>query len=184
MKPLSLTPDQIRLVQATLNAVADAGLVIDGHDGPKTTAAVIEFTDRWETGVQTVAGPSNGPFECKASSFADPADVEAYKRAKAQGMTDIEAFSRGDNGIGQFGKITAQDQIPMIAVHHDAMVARWGSVNNSAHKPVTVTANGQTISATVEDRISEPGRIDLNPACARLLGLHPPFVVPCVWSWA
>lgn len=38
--------------------------------------------------------------------------------------------------------------------------------------------------ATVEDRLGVAGRIDLNTACARLLGLNPPFLVPCVWSWA
>ena len=35
-----------------------------------------------------------------ASSFADLADVRAFKRAKAKGMTDQEAFRYGDNGIG------------------------------------------------------------------------------------
>jgi hypothetical protein len=65
------------------------------------------------------------------------------------------------------------------------MVARWGSVMGAAHRPVTVTINGQTIQATVEDRIGVPGRIDLNPAAAQQLGLTPPFLVKnCVWNWA
>lgn len=119
-----------------------------------------------------------------ASSFADPADVAAFKKCKATGKSDLQCFAVGDNGIGQFGKVTAQDHTPMIAVHKDAMIARWGSVQAAAHRPVLVKVGEQIINATVEDRISAPGRIDLNPACAKLLGLHPPFVVPASWQWA
>lgn len=127
----------------------------------------------------------------QASSFADPADLVAFKKWKAiyqeQGLSESEAekkaFAKGDNGIGQFGRITAQDTIPMVAVHGSAMRARWGSVAAAAHRPVQVTANGRTINATVEDRVSAKGRIDLNPACAKLLGLTPPFLVPARWRW-
>ena len=127
---------------------------------------------------------SGDGFSCTASSFADPADVVAFNKCKATGKTDKQCFAVGDNGIGQFGKITAQDQIPMVAVNAQAMTTRWGSINAAAHRPVTVTVEGKTVSATVEDRISAPGRIDLNPAAAKALGLKPPFLVPCVWNWA
>lgn len=91
-------------------------------------------------------------FSATASSFADPADVVAFKRCKAQGKTDNECFKVGDNGVGQFGKITAQTHTPMVAIHESDMKARWGSVNAAAHRSVTVTANGKTVEATVEDR--------------------------------
>lgn len=122
-------------------------------------------------------------FSCKASSFADPADVHAFVKCKATGKSDKVCFAVGDNGIGEFGKITAQEHTPMIAAHRDIMIARWGSVFASAHRAVEIKVNGATFQATVEDRISAPGRIDLNPACAKLAGLQPPFVVPCVWKW-
>jgi hypothetical protein len=49
---------------------------------------------------------------------------------------------------------------------------------------VSVTINGKTIQASVEDRLGVPGRIDLNPACAKQLGLNPPFLIKnCVWNW-
>jgi hypothetical protein len=99
-------------------------------------------------------------------------------------VTGGQCFKVGDNGIGQFGKITAQDQIAMVAVHADDMIARWGSIAGAAHRPVTVTVNQKTIQATVEDRIGVKGRIDLNPAAAKQLGLNPPFLVPCIWNWA
>lgn len=123
-------------------------------------------------------------FSATASSFADPADVVAFKRCKAQGKTDNECFKVGDNGVGQFGKITAQTHTPMVAIHESDMKARWGSVNAAAHRAVIVTANGKTVQATVEDRLGVAGRIDLNPAAAKELGLTPPFLVKnCIWNW-
>ncbi len=144
----------------------------DGFWGPNSQAAL-----------NSEAG-SQGGFASMASSFADPADVVAFKKCKAQGKTDQQCFKVGDNGVGQFGKITAQDHTPMVAVHADDMKARWGSVIAAAHRPVTVTVNAKTVEATVEDRIGVKGRIDLNPAAAKKLGLRPPFLVPCTWNWA
>ena len=58
-----------------------------------------------------------------ASSFADLADVRAFKRAKAKGMTDQEAFRYGDNGIGCFGDDVTTLKIPYVAVPPDDMVS-------------------------------------------------------------
>jgi hypothetical protein len=127
-------------------------------------------------------GKADG-FLMMASSFADPGDVAAFKKCKATGKTDLQCFTVGDNGIGQFGQVTAQNLTPMVAVHADDMKARWGSVNAAAHRPVSVAVKSKTVQATVEDRIGVKGRIDLNPAAAKALGLTPPFLVPCVWKW-
>lgn len=143
----------------------------DGFWGPKSQAVLNKEL------------ASGQYFSAIASSFADPADVAAFKRCKAQGKTDQQCFKVGDNGIGQFGKITAQTHTPMVAVHAEDMKARWGSINAAAHRPVAVTVNGKTVAATVEDRIGVRGRIDLNPAAAKALGLTPPFLVPCTWNW-
>jgi hypothetical protein len=148
------------------------GVETDGFWGPISQAALNNELD------------THPGFSATASSFADPADVVAFKKCKAQGKTDQECFKVGDNGIGQFGKITAQEDTPMVAVHADDMKARWGSIIAAAHRPVTVTVGGKTVDATVEDRIGVKGRIDLNPAAAKALGLTPPFLVPCVWNWA
>lgn len=126
----------------------------------------------------------NDVFSAIASSFADPADVVAFNKCKAQGKTDQQCFKVGDNGIGQFGKITAQTKTAMVAIHASDTIARWGSVNAAAHRFVTVTINGKTIQASVEDRLGVAGRIDLNPAAAKQLGLNPPFLVKnCTWNW-
>jgi len=186
------------------------GVVADGIWGPKSQAALISASDATKKSIQMIlkvvpdgiwgplsqaalnaaahgtedATPPGSWFSCEASSFADPADVRAFERCKATGKSDLACFAVGDNGIGQFGKITAQDRVPMIAVHKTDMIARWGSVQGAAHRPVQVTVRGVTIDATVEERISAPGRIDLNPSCAKQLGLNPPFVVRCKWRWA
>lgn len=122
-------------------------------------------------------------FEATASSFADPGDVVSFNKCKATGKSDQACFRVGDNGVGQFGKITAQERDPMVAIHRDDMVAKWGSVNAAAHRIVRVTVGTKMIHASVEDRLGVAGRIDLNPACAKELGLKPPFLVKCTWSW-
>jgi hypothetical protein len=153
------------------------GVAADGFWGPDSQQALNDERDGG-------SGPGGAGFNATASSFADPADVKAFNRCKAEGKTDQECFKVGDNGIGQFGELTAQTDTPMVAVHKDDMIARWGSVMGAAHRPVTVTIGGKTIHATVEDRIGVKGRIDLNPAAAAQLGLTPPFLVEgCVWNW-
>ena len=160
------------------------GVGADGFWGPISQKAL---NDELAGGAATGAGKSAGGgagFKAIASSFADPADVVAFNKCKATGKTDQACFKVGDNGIGQFGKITAQTHTPMVAICKDDMIARWGSVGAAAHRAVTVTINGKTIQATVEDRLGVAGRIDLNPACAKQLGLTPPFLVKnCVWNW-
>jgi len=125
----------------------------------------------------------NGPFKAKASSFADPKDVADFEKCKAQGKTDGQCFAVGDNGIGAWGANTAQTTKPMVAVHKDDAVARWGSFDGAAHRSVRVTVGDASILAVVEDKLGTPNRIDLNPAAAKKLGLTPPFLIPCTWEW-
>lgn len=125
-----------------------------------------------------------------ASSFADLADVRAFKRAKAKGMSDQEAFRYGDNGIGCFGDDVTTLKIPYVAVPPDDMVERWGSVKAAKHKPVLVTINGATHRCIVGDRmpwrknIRNKAVIDLAPGAQAAFGLKPPFMVPASWVWA
>lgn len=125
-----------------------------------------------------------------ASSFADLADVRAFKRAKAKGMTDQEAFRYGDNGIGCFGGDVTTLKVPFVAVPPDDMVAKWGSVKGAKHKPVLVTINGVTHRCIVGDRmpwrknIRNKAVIDLAPGAQAAFGLKPPFMVLASWVWA
>lgn len=124
-----------------------------------------------------------------SSSFADLADVRAFKRAKAKGMSDQEAFRYGDNGIGCFGDDVTTLKIPYVAVPPDDMVERWGSVKAAKHKPVLVTINGVIHRCIVGDRmpwrknIRNKAVIDLAPGAQAAFGLKPPFMVPASWVW-
>jgi len=151
------------------------GVKNDGFWGPISQSAFNKELDD-----DAESGPG---IKGTASSFADPADVLSFKQCKAKGKSDQACFKVGDNGVGQFGKITAQAHTPMVAIHKDDMIAKWGSVNAAAHRLVRVTANGKSVDAAVEDRLGVAGRIDLNPAAAKELGLNPPFLVKCTWNW-
>lgn len=162
------------IIKACQKAV---GAAQDGKPGKETWSKIYkrltgEEWDWTEEGVRSIA-----------SSFADPADVRAFQRCKATGKTDIQCFAVGDNGIGQFGANTAQEHTPMCALHKNDMIARWGSINGAAHKKVRVTVGDKDVVCLAEDRMSAPGRIDLNPAAAKVLDLRPPFLVDCVWQW-
>ena len=150
----------------------------DGFWGPNSQQALNDELDKGD------GGKGGAGFTATASSFADPADVEAFKKCKAQGKSDQTCFAVGDNGVGQFGKITAQTHTPMVALHKSDMIAKWGSVNAAAHRMVRVSFNGKSVVAAVEDRLGVAGRIDLNPAAAKALGLKPPFLQKGVlWGW-
>jgi hypothetical protein len=149
------------------------GVEADGYWGPISQAALDDLTS-----------PKKGQtVRAQASSFADTQDINAFMECKRKGKTDKQCFAVGDNGIGQFGKVTAQEHTPMCALHAKDMIARWGSVAKAAHKYVLVAVGDRSIKCAVEDRMSAPGRIDLNPAAAKVLGLKPPFLVDCVWRW-
>ena len=86
-----------------------------------------------------------------ASSFADPQDVAAYRKAIAQGKTEAEALKVGDNGIGKWGDITARDDVPMCALPPEDWVAKWGAGSNARGRKVAVTYRGKTVIGELRD---------------------------------
>ena len=126
----------------------------------------------------------------KASSFADPADVAAFKRCKAQGHSDNYCFGKGDNGLGCWGDKTSEDSGPACALPPEDMEERWGSVAKAKHALVDVTANDKTVTCVLKDRmmhkanITNGAIIDLNPDAVRALGLEPPIMVHASWQWS
>ena len=175
--------DQIAKTGATGNPMLAKiqgllGVKDDGFWGPKSQQALNDELQGAGGG-----GGGNGPFEAGASSFADPKDVEDFKKCKAQGKTDKQCFAVGDNGIGKFGQLTAQTTTAMVAIHPADAKKRWGSMNAAAHRTVRVTVGNKSVVASVEDQLGVAGRIDLNPAAAKELELNPPFLKACVWEW-
>ena len=122
----------------------------------------------------------------QASSFADPADLAAFKRAKARGLSDMEAFKFGDNCVGKWGDPTGEGTGPSCALPPED----WRPLGDKAHLArVRVFANGRSVACELTDTM--PARanikigcgIDLNPDACAALGLHPPVLCAASWEW-
>jgi hypothetical protein len=121
----------------------------------------------------------------KASSFADPDDVWAFRRCKAQGHSDGECFKVGDNGIGCWGDDTTVE-IPYCALPRED----WAHLGPRARgKLVRVWANNHQVICQLRDtmpsreNIHNGAGIDLNPAAVKALGLKVPLMVDASWQW-
>ncbi len=171
-------------IQLTLNDNGyDCGPA-DGIPGQRTQAA-------WQALCASVAG-SGSPLDDKtvhrglASTFADPADVAAFRHCKANGGTDQECFKVGDNGVGCWDDDTTVD-VPMCALPPED----WEPFGSSARgKKVLVSANGLEVICQLRDtmprkaNITNKAIIDLNPAACAALGIRIPSLTPAAWQWA
>lgn len=137
-------------------------------------------------------GPIRTPLarmKCIASSFADPADVAAFKKCKARGKSDDECFKVGDNGVGCWGDNTAQDKHAMCALPPDDMIQKFGTVTAARHHSVLVSFKKKTCVCILADRmpwkknIKNGAGIDLNPAAIAQLGIPRGAMVKVEWRW-
>ena len=125
-----------------------------------------------------------------ASDFASLADLAGYKRAKARGLSDTQAFRYGDNGIGCWGAITSQEHTPMCALPPDDMIAKFGSTTKAKNAKVKVTVGKLSVVCVLADRmpwkknIRNGCGIDLNPAALNALRLKTPVRISANWEWA
>lgn len=126
--------------------------------------------------------------EVKASSFADPADVAAFRRCKARGGSDKHCFALGDNGIGYWGDDTTQGSGPSCALPPERMVEEWGSVSMAHNQEVNVWYGDTVVTCLVKDTmpheeyITNGAGIDLNPDACAALGLTPPVMADVIWE--
>jgi len=125
-----------------------------------------------------------------ASSFADPSDVAAYRKAIAEGKSEEDARKLGDNGIGKWGDDTTSEDVPMCALPPEDWQAKWGTENDARGKRVSVTYNGETVIGELRDtmpkkaHIKNGAGIDLNPGFAKAFGIKQPFMLKGVnWEW-
>lgn len=159
---------------------ANVGVTADGNPGPKTAQAIAD-----KLGIDTSQNI------VKASSFADPKDVEAFRRCKAAGGTDQECYKVGDSGIGFQGMDCADPSRAICALPPEDWKPKWGSAANANGKPVLVTYRGKQVLGVIGDtmphkaNIANGAGIDLNPGFAREFGVSPPFMLEGVtWQWA
>jgi hypothetical protein len=127
----------------------------------------------------------------KATTFADPADIMAFRRAKARGLSDEEAAAVGDNGVGLWGADTTSTTVSMCALPRDVWMAKWGRAANAHGKLVTVTYKGITATGELQDTMPATGKIhnragiDLNPGfCIALHVAEGGSYDPVFWDWA
>ncbi len=157
----------------------------DGIWGPHTQAALDALIGSAPPGSSQQQLDLTTWHEGHASSFADPADVRAFKRCKAEGHSDEFCFAKGDNGIGKWGADTTIDR-PMVALPPED----WSHLPHPAGTPVAVEINNRVVIAELQDTMPHKANItngailDMNPACCAAFGLTPPVMVPVRWRWA
>lgn len=121
----------------------------------------------------------------KASSFADPADIKAFKKCKAQGKSDQECFAVGDNGEGKWGDDTTEGSGPSCAVPPEF----WQVFKNPRKQKILVTYGDKSVVCELKDtmpRMSNRANeaiIDLNPDACKALGVKPPIFIDVTWQW-
>lgn len=124
-----------------------------------------------------------------ASSFADPADIRAFKRCKDKGYSDEHCFAFGDNGIGCWMDDCSEGSGPSCALPPEDMIDKFGSIVGAKHAKVKVVANGKEVVCILKDRMPFKGNIkngagiDLNPDAVRSVGLEPPILTNATWEW-
>jgi hypothetical protein len=126
-----------------------------------------------------------------ASSFADPADIAAYRKAIKQGKTRKQALALGDDGVGKWGDDTTDESKPMCALPPDDWRTKWGPGNKARGKKIAVGYKAKTIVCELRDtmpakaKITNGAGIDLSPGAAKAFGKRPPFMLKNVrWKWA
>jgi N-acetylmuramoyl-L-alanine amidase len=120
-----------------------------------------------------------------ASSFADPADIEAFKQCKAQGNTDEQCFKVGDNGIGKWGDSTIKGTGPCCALPPE----QWNFFPNPRGRLVLVVFNGIELICPLKDtmpsevNITNGCGIDLNYDAWMAFSRTPPCKEKVIWQW-
>lgn len=119
-----------------------------------------------------------------ATTFADPADIRAFKRCKAQGKTDQQCFKVGDNGIGCWGDDCTAWK-PYVAVSPDY----WKQLKNPRGAKVKVWHGAVFITAELRDtlpavkNVTNGAVIDLNACAAEALGIPVPCSANVKWQF-
>jgi hypothetical protein len=161
------------------------GVTADGIWGPESQGAL-----------DALIAPETVPevdeqHRTYASSFADPADIEAFEDCKAQGKSDNECFEVGDNGVGCWGDSTVKGTGPACALPPEYMEEKWGSVANAKNKKVKVLRPDTNVQilTTLKDRmphvenLHNKAHIDINYDACKLLGWEPPIMEKVIWWW-
>ncbi len=162
------------------------GVSPDGDIGKRTRAAFEALDSAADSERIIFKTTESDPRIVKASSFADPADVRAFKACKAQGNSDQFCFSKGDNGVGKWGHNCADEDMRYAALPREV----WAAAGKTGGAPMAVTYRGQRVTGSLGDtmpslaNIKNGAGLDLNPGFQKAFGLKPPFLLDgFTWEW-
>lgn len=140
--------------------------------------------DKWGPKSQAALAAHAYSRSVLASSFADPADIQAFQACKARGGSDEECFLIGDNGIGKWGDDTTQGSGPACALPPED----WNFLAAPPKTKVLVTHQGNSVICELRDtmpakvHITNGADIDLNPDACTFLELTPPVLTQVTWK--
>jgi hypothetical protein len=181
---LSEELDAIKAIQQILKVTAD------GIFGVRSRSALDNLIIASKTAPGSPPQWTNAPHKGIASSFADPADIRAFRRCKDRGGSDQDCFKVGDNGVGCWGDDCSEGTGPSCALPPDDMIEKFGSISAAKHAKVNVGIGNKNVQCVLKDRmpwkknIKNRAIIDLNPDAVRALGLEPPIMAEATWVWA
>ena len=121
---------------------------------------------------------------CYASSFADPADIRAFRRCKEKGGSDQDCFKVGDNGIGFWGDDVSAGSGPACALPPEVI----DDLGITRGHPIEVSCGERYTIALLKDHmphirhLANAARIDLNPDACAELGLAPPVMAEVTYE--
>lgn len=166
-------------------------VVPDGQIGVKSLAALNRLVGTPDDAEWPPVAPQpqdSGIHAVIGSSFADPADVAAYRKCKSDGGSEEHCLGIGDNGVGRWGDDCTEGSGPAVALPPEDWEPR--PVAHLAPVKVTNPANGKSVIALLKDtmphkaNIKNGAGIDMNPDTCDALGLTPPVLHPVTWQWA
>lgn len=189
--------DKLRQAQAAMGMPPDD---CDGIPGPQTSGVFADLCGaargEYLALKAAAAGHISQPVQTgevhhvKASSFADPRDVRAFRQCKGQGFSDQHCFRVGDNGIGFTGIDCTDEGTPYVAVPPEKWALKWGNAANASGRELRVTYQGKTIVCKIGDTMPHEANItngcglDMAPGAQKAFGLIAPFIIDNVdWEW-
>lgn len=117
--------------------------------------------------------------KAKATSFATLKDLRGYIVCLLAGGSETHCYSKGDNGEGAWGDITAQLHTPYVALPESV------AVHNKSVRVLLEMEGARPFYALCGDK-GPDGVIDLNPAALQAAGLPTDTELDCPahWEWS
>lgn len=122
-------------------------------------------------------------MNARLTSFATYQDLVAFVDCIEAGGTFNKCLSKGDNGRGASGMVTAQVKTPMVALPRKQIVSKWGNVAKGWGKQVRVKCGDDKNQIAILADISPDGICDLNPAMLLAMGWPEDMELSVQGSW-